>query len=300
MTLSTLPVQNLGVFPEFAFVSSVDSIATALRLLVSKNIYSVPVMDASQGKFVAMIELNDLVASLLDAYHELEGKSDDLSSVPQLLEERWSHITIQSLLDRQDRHEPFQPIRENASIQDAINTMSRTGRRVPVVNAEDKLVQIVSPFSVVEFFSHHLEALGDKRDSTIRNLGRFSPRVLVADCDTKAIDVFSLMVKNGVTGVGIRSREQDLMAVISVKDIRVAVENFATLLLPVDEYIQIVRRANLRAIAPSIYCSVGDSLEKVVSKISVIRIHRVFLRGEDQHSTVGVLSVWDIVSLFVA
>jgi hypothetical protein len=142
--------------------------------------------------------------------------------------------------------------------------------------------------------------LGDKKSATIRGLGRFSPRVLVADCDTKAIDVFSLMVKSGVTGIGIRSREHDLMAVISIKDIRVAVENLSTLFLPVDEYIQIVRRANLRAIAPSIYCSVADPLEKVVAKLSAIRMHRVFLRGEDNHSTVGVLSVWDIVSLFVA
>jgi hypothetical protein len=134
-----------------------------------------------------MVELGDLVATLLDVYHNLEGKSGEVSSLPQLLEERWNHISVKTLLERKgeplklplkscntshtlelffsltlsipsyvDRHEPFVPIKETATIQDAINAMARTGRRVPVVNAEDKLVQIVSPFSVVNFFAHHV------------------------------------------------------------------------------------------------------------------------------------------------
>lgn len=294
--LSTLPVQNLGAFDgDIAFVSSIDSLATALRLMTTKNIYSVPVLDASTNTFVALVEINDLVAALLDVHNDTQN----VTHVPKLIEERWSKITIQELLQHEDRHTPFQPLPESASIQDAINAMAKSSRRVPVVNAQNQLVQIISPFSIVNFFAHHPDALGDKRSATIRNLGRFSPRVIIADCDTRAIDVFAQMVRSGISGVGIRSREHDLMAVISIKDIRVAVENLSTLLLPVDEYIQIVRKANLRAIAPSIYCSVEDALEKVVAKLSAIRMHRVFLRGEDHKSTVGVLSVWDIVSLFV-
>jgi len=129
------------------------------------------------------------------------------------------------------------------------------------------------------------------RHKTIKQLGKYSRHPIVVDCDTKAVDTFAKMVHSGITGLGIRSREHDIMAVISIKDIKVAAENLATLTLPVDEYIQIVRRANLRAIAPSIYCSVDDSFEKVVAKLAAIRMHRVFLHGEDHHSTVGVLSV---------
>jgi len=115
----------------------------------------------AQGKFIAMIELNDLVASLLEVYHELEGKASasELSSLPRVLEERWSSISLAKLLERKDRHEPFQPIPETSSIQDAINTMARTGRRVPVVNAEGKITQIISPFSVVNFFAHHVRII---------------------------------------------------------------------------------------------------------------------------------------------
>jgi len=298
--LSVLPIENLGRFSgDIATVTPEESLAATLKLLVSKNVYSVPVYSKATNAYVAIVEVGDLVATLIDLYKELET-SIDLHHLPQRLEERWNALTVQFLLSHPGRHEPFQPLKENNSVQDAINGLGKSGRRIPIVDSQGKVVQIVSPFSVINFFGHQLDVLPDEvKHKTIKQLGRYSKHPIVVDCDTKAIDTFAKMVQSGVTGLGIRSREHDIMAVISIKDIKVAAENLATLTLPVDEYIQIVRRANLRAIAPSIYCSIDDTFEKVVAKLAAIRMHRVFLHGEDHHSTVGVLSVWDLVSLFV-
>lgn len=303
--LSTVPVTALC--SENISVVTVDSstpLPNVLKVLGAKNIYSVPVVDSRDAtKYVGLIEVGDVVAELVAVYQSvnLNEATTDIHQLVSLVESKWKALTVEKLLSNPNRFSPFASISLNtATVQDAINALAQSGRRVPVVNDANQIVGIISPWTIVQFLHSHMHLLGDNAKKTVKEINRYSHKPVVVDSTTRAFDAFSKMIEHGISGLGIQSKDgHEIMAIVSIKDIRVASENFLTLFAPIDEYIQIVRRANLRAIAPSIYCSINDPLEKVLAKIAAIRMHRVFLHGDDQHSTVGVLSVWDIVSLFV-
>jgi len=118
--------------------------------------------------------------------------------------------------------------------------------------------------------------------------------------DSKVVEAFHLMAERNITGVAVVDTDGTLFSAISAKDIKELdwSSPFKRLYTSSLEYIQAVRDHDVNETMPIIYCHPETTLEEVIKKLTILRIHRIFI-VDDKRLPVGIISLGDVIKLLV-
>lgn len=117
--------------------------------------------------------------------------------------------------------------------------------RIAVFDATGEMCQIISMSDAVRFLAANVDKLKTLANVTLRDLGLVTAddnektkNLETVPPTTPAIEAFTLMVRSGVSGVGVLDDKGKLIANVSVSDMRtIEPEHFGVLGLPIAEYL---------------------------------------------------------------
>ncbi|KAK3268222.1 hypothetical protein CYMTET_23271 [Cymbomonas tetramitiformis] len=157
----------------------------AFQEIMDNFILSAPVRDEKSGEWVGFLDLRDLVSYAICDYDDKHAKKP-ARTMPNLkvclqnvetsmyalnaaagkaVSAAYSNITYLA------RRHKFCPVTEEKSLVDVVNLLGAGIQRVPVVNEDGEIVNIVSQSSIITFLNKHLDTLGDVVDRSVADLG---------------------------------------------------------------------------------------------------------------------------------
>jgi len=194
------------------------------------------------------------------------------------------------------------PLRSQDSVSEALKVFEQTGvHRVPIIGGDDvaNINNVLTQVDVINWMAHHTkEVHPEARKKTLSQLHVQPKFVLSVELNTRVYDAFKMMVDNKITGIAVVNPDGTLLSNLSAKDIK---EVKADELLPwmsrsTLEFIQMVRSKQINVTVPVFSCHLNHTLEEVIQRLSVLRVHRLYITDEASRP-IGVLSLGDLCKL---
>ncbi|KAL6077690.1 AMP-activated serine/threonine-protein kinase regulatory subunit [Balamuthia mandrillaris] len=319
---STKVVDLLPAGFSLKHIDSQDSVELGLRLLVQNNIYSAPVLDAEKSEFLGLIDLNDVVLHLVRVFLKQATGSEELS--PEAIQKLATHRFKAADLSHMLTHFMTHPIKDlinlsgtnalrttsnEASVQSVLDTMvkEQLSRIVVVEGDSNRVVGLVSQSNIVNFLAKHESALGPIASKTLGEAKIGSSHVIAVPTDTSTIVAFAKICLHNISHLAITNEHGHLVGNISLKDVKGA-GDFAGLVGHVYDYVNAIRRENLKAVHPAIHANDTETVGRTIVRLATIHIHRIYLthieKGQQDkvssYAPSGVVSLRDVLSLFVS
>lgn len=293
---------------DIAWVPSTASVGDAYHVLVSKNIYSVPVLDAAANHYSGLIDLVDIVAAMMDMFYETANVHSAVE-LSHVVSSKWKkeavsiHKRLMALpavdVCNKSGQNPMKLVPQGTELHPVLKNLAHDVRRLPVLNADKKIVQMVSQADVIRYIhSKHMTSLAEKLKRPIR---AFIHEAVDVEPTTRTLDCFAIMNELKISALPIVDRSDGtIIGVITLKDVVGGLDDLSHLFKPVEDFISFMRQQNIGEIREFPFISMRDeaSLEKAVNKMMAAKIHRVFVKKEGADK-IYVLTIKDVlVSLF--
>lgn len=299
--LSDLKVSDIESPKSIVTVDGGETFEAAFSKLVENNLLSAPVWCEAEKNYVGYLELRDLLSIVLAT---VDVESGTPKSVDDLLKAAKEHLlaTDGVTLTYLARRNPFKVVSPDASLLDVVNLLAAKSatrvRRVAVVDADKKLVGIVSASRCVAFLAEHLEQLGDSANKTVVELELGSTPVQTVQSDTPAVTVYQLLDKLHISGVAITSSSGALFGNISARDLKnfISCAAFDKLSKPIDNFLAELRSEDINIRVPTIQVFEHATLAQIAAKLKATGVHRLYVvDNEASLKPVRVVSVTDVV-----
>jgi len=216
-------------------------------------------------------------------------------------EEEFRHKTVNDLMSHPlTRRNPFHPVKTGYSLYHVIETLARESdlHRVPIVDNDRQLMNLITQTQVGMFLVGNIESIGPKLNKPLRLMAdAIKPVHKVMDTQP-AIDGFSLMVKENISGIAVVNDAGVLRGALSVRDLKAVAPDaalFWRLYQPTGTFLSKLNReyGEERPTRPQ-YCSPDDTLEAALKVLVYNKIHRVFI-VDDERKPIGVFSMKDLL-----
>jgi len=290
-------------------IESTATVSQAVEVLSKAKILCAPVIDASKkgetwlDKYLGLVDMADVVHFALAKVEVAKHKSKGFAALVQEAKEFQTH-QVKDILDS-NGHNPFVPLALTSSMRDAMLLLGKHHLyRIIVIDPEkQELANIITQSAMVKVLGDNLKHFGDFGKKTLEEVGLgASKKIYSVTSDELAIDAFKLMLDKRVGAVPVLGVDGQLVGNISLRDIRVAVataEKFALLFEPMSKFLSDIRAESDDIMSPAISCKSSDTVEKVIGKLCVSRIHRLYLVDANEKLS-SVCSLSDIISIFVS
>jgi len=277
-----------------------EDVASLLKKMTDAQILSVPVEDTDpKVGVIGFVDVLDLLYFVLDIV-EQTGKDFTQLNIRDL---KWEGqcFSRQSVghLSNISRSDPLHTVRADTSLIEIVKLFAQEIHRVAIIDKETPehfISNVLSQSDVLNFITTRGTWMGTKLTSTIKDVG-LSPLGVCTVLNTMlTTDVLKFMRTYKVSGVGIVDHSGKLVGNFSATDLLGLTEDtFPLLSLPVTEFF-----LRLHGFAkPPIYCTVNDSVEFLLLKFAVHKVHRIYLVNETMNP-VGVLTMTDIMQFLLA
>jgi CBS domain-containing protein len=222
-------------------IDSQSSLLQGFETLVDNNILSAPVYDASKNKYIGFLDVRDLVSFVVFLVDE--QKVSDTKTLKDIITHgikmfktpTTDGVTI-SYLSRRNK---FIPVQEEATLWTAAQIIARQSvHRVPVVNKEGKVVNIISQSSLLGFLNDHLTELKEETDKTIGELRIGSRPVTSVNKDAAVIEAFRLMDRHRRSGVALVDNSGRLVGTTTGKDLGVRFNSTVPLKASINKFMR--------------------------------------------------------------
>jgi len=282
-----------------------DVVVDVWRGLVKHNFLSCPVILKDTKKYFGFIDMFDIVKYILNHFgsSNILGKEKDFWDLVEE-EKLFAKKTVNDLMTYPLSHRnPFHPVKEGYSALAVIEALAREENlyRVPVIDKNRQMFNLVTQSQVVDFLARNLEHLGPKANKPIKLCEHaFKPRVLSVLEDSIAIDAFNSMVEKEVSGLAVVDKNGILCGNISLRDIKLisydaklfwrlqqTVKEFLTKLQ--DEYA--TKHGRPRSV---IVATESDTFGTAIRILSEHQIHRIYVVDSNKKA-IGVLSLKDVL-----
>jgi len=271
---------------EIICVSHKESLPSAFKKLIENNILSVPVINLD-GTYSGFLDILDIVTFLIDLLGEDKLTKEDVN-VEKI--EAFQNATVSQVMTYPiSKKNPFHPFPVGSSLLSAIEVLAQGVHRVPIINADNKLVNILTQSSVLKFIQKNKHLLGEKENMLLKDMYLFDQYVLSVNEKEKAIDAFRLIRLTKVGALAVVNDEGQLVGNCSAKDLKKISNNsilLARLFKPLQEYLK-----DQHEIA---FATKNETLGTVIDRIVDKNLHRVYLL-DDGLKPEGLLSLSDIL-----
>jgi len=165
--------------------------------------------------------------------------------------------------------------------------------------ATREIKSVITQSRIVQFIHSNIDALGDRRHRLVGEFPDSFAPVLTISGDAPAIDAFTSMAKEGFTGLPVVDKNNQLLGVISMNDIKgMALDGslFFRLYNSTWNFLQRVSSDYPNRPTGPIYCKKSDSLEAVIGLIVTHKLHRLPVVNSDTDKTVvGIVTLRDVL-----
>jgi 5'-AMP-activated protein kinase, regulatory gamma subunit len=275
-----------------------EKVIAVWKALSKHGFLSCPVLQQNKHKYYGVIELSDIVNHFVRTWGELELKNTSNFIKLAETDEAFNKLTVDDLMTYPvSKKNPFHPVEENFSLLHAAELLARTENlhRIPVVDKEGQLMNMLTQSQFIQFISKNLSSLGTKKNKPISEFTNSLKKVEIVEESQKSMFAFNKMSKSGITGVGVVNSKGELSGVLSVRDLKIVANDekiFLKLFLSVEDFIKCIHSENRPKKVISV--TVKDTLETVVKLLSENKIHRVFVVDEKK-KPIGVVSLKDVL-----
>ncbi|GAM27430.1 hypothetical protein SAMD00019534_106060 [Acytostelium subglobosum LB1] len=220
--------------------------AQGFNLLIDNRIQSIPVFDLTANKYSGFLDIRDLVSFSLFLYDN-NVKAETLLDLVNFGVKMFKHQTDVSVTYL-SRRNPFNSIMVGSNLLKVVDILSKGTHRVPIVDKDGKLVDIISQSSIIQFIDKNVNSSMlpelDQKISQLDSLG--ISNVTSAKNTSLTIDVFRVMDVQGKSGVAIVDEQGKLIGSTSSADLKLFINNPSTaiLQLPIMEFLNKIRLLN--------------------------------------------------------
>ncbi|EFN53812.1 hypothetical protein CHLNCDRAFT_53630 [Chlorella variabilis] len=273
------PLEGPAKPPELIKFTTAQSVGDALKALAAYNILSAPVSDAATGEYVGMVDVADIMGSMLrGVYPELLEKGyleqhkrlsiSELQSVGvEFCSRKLSNLlhggdlwfkgdTESNLLEvvetgfrvRAPRklHVPHHHLKvhHRVAVFDILPGEQTPDGPVP----EWHITDIVSQTDVVRFLAAQIDRLDAAFNLPVSQLGLVTHDVETVPGSTPTLAAFAAMHRSGLSGIGVtEAAGGPLLANLSISDLRgLTPDRFGALALPVGAFLLLQKGRGLR------------------------------------------------------
>jgi CBS-domain-containing membrane protein len=200
------------------------------------------------------------------------------------------------------RRNPFFPVEGTASLQVAIDALVRWKvHRIPVVDENGNLITILTQSHVVSFLEHQLAKHypSSIAGQTVEQLKLGYRHVISIHYQQKTSLAFKLIFNRRVSAIAVVDDNGKLVGTISASDLSKIEHDgrmIALLGLPVCDFCKLKNENEM--IPGPISISPRNTIEEVLYKIDVTRVHRVWVLDDEKKHVMGVISLIDLLDLF--
>jgi len=284
-----------------------DNIVDVWKGLVSHNFLSCPVLQKTKHRYYGFVDLWDILKYVVDFFStkddQLLRNSEDWLKLVSAHED-FMKLTVNDIMKYPlTKRNPFFPIHSGFSLFSAIEALAKEKNlhRVPVVDAERKLITVITQSQIVQILNKSLDSIGERKNKPVVMMDRFIENVYTIHEDAVAMDAFKMMVEREVSGLAVIDSDGKLTGTISVRDLKaisVDARMFWRLYQTVKNFLLKIRKENNETGGdrPRTVVTVkpSDTLETVVKKLAENDIHRIFIVDEHK-KPIGVISLKDVL-----
>jgi len=300
--LSKETVKAIEAPDSIIVIESKENLHDAFQKLLDNNILSAPVHDKEKNEFIGFLDVRDLVSFVVFVYDE--QKVTDNTRLRDLLQHGTGQfkmpttdgVTV-SYLARRNR---FASVQQDAPLLRVSEILAKGVHRVPVVNGQGKVVNVISQSSIVKYLADNLRdaIIENKNDPTIEALKIGTKPVLSVNKKATVISTYRQMDQKKRSGMALVDETGRFVGTTTGKDLGLFLENptLAALNLPIFEHLQIIRQKQTDIKSPSISVFDHDRISRAIGLIAATRVHRVFVvDSEKDFRPVRVISITDIL-----
>jgi len=291
-------VSSIPPPPQLVVVSSTETPVQGFEKLLKYNILAAPVYDEVAKKYTGFLDIRDLISYAVFAFEN----RDKVAYKPKgpVYTTLIDDVTVTYF----SRRNPFHPVNSQATLWDVAQILAKGGvHRVPVVDSDGKLLNIVSQSTLIQLFNRELNA-SLKEVALLKILGSLgtSP-VLSVSADALAIDAFKLMDNSKRTGIAVVDSQLRLVGNTSGKDLKLFIgstNSYDVLMLPILTFLNKIREEKIDISMPSIAALTDDTLGYVIQKLASTRVHRLYIVNSDtDYRPIRVISLTDILRYII-
>jgi CBS domain-containing protein len=317
--------------------TSIHTPMTGFQLLLKNDILSAPVWDPTSSSYIGMLDIRDLVSSIMFAVKTqqrarskstnvevqlpLGGGSPEAAAVinEEIRSEAafhakdWEEHAEKSIkkkfsgteprLEYLARRNPFQTIKNDATLYEAAKQLSGRTHRLAVLGEDKRVAKIVSQSQLVHFLSEHLNDVAENASQTIEETSLGLRDVISARGDRPALEAFLELDNHQLSGVAVVLRDGTIAGNTSSRDLRYFLMDRGALSVNMNllDYLAAIRQKDVTASDRAPVCSVGPSgtISRIVGLLAATEYHRVYI-VDQRHKPIGVVSLTDILKYVTA
>jgi len=193
------------------------------------------------------------------------------------------------------RVDPFVSVTGTTTLLDVVRIFAEGVHRVVIMDS-GRITNIISQFDMVQFLATRGVWIGSAIEKSLGEVGLEAQGVLSVLDSVEVVDVLRFIYENKISGVPIVDKKGMIVGSFSATDLLgITEDNFAFLTMPVKEYLK-----NLYGFPkPPVCCREFSSVEDLLLKIVVHKVHRIFIVDDHMRPT-GVLSLTNIMKFLLA
>eukprot|EP01089_Gocevia_fonbrunei_P015671 TRINITY_DN4642_c0_g1_i1.p1 TRINITY_DN4642_c0_g1~~TRINITY_DN4642_c0_g1_i1.p1 ORF type:complete len:332 (+),score=75.39 TRINITY_DN4642_c0_g1_i1:178-1173(+) len=304
-TLSANPLQQpiSALFPDslptIATAKKKDHISKTFKTLIDHKILSCPVFNVAKQNYIGFIDMVDMVTHVINTCQESELMGGEL---PVIMEnqERFTKSLTGNICDLSKRN-PWKPVDKKVPISAAVKLMVQWKvHRIPIVDSDGELLTLVTQSQICKFINDHMDAYTSLASKTVGDLNLGLGNVFTVNVNGRAVDAFKIMHDQGVSAVGVVNDEGELIANISVSDLKLIGYDgklMNALLFPITEFLKLISPNAAFGVGP-ISVDTSATFKEVVSTLVLARIHRVYVVDKSNNKPIGVISQLEVLKAF--
>jgi CBS domain-containing protein len=250
---------------------------------VENNVLALPVL-TQKGEYYGLVEIFDIVRFVTEMFSDISNTS--MVDLERLFasDTKFSNTLVSEVMQWPlKKNNPFHPVTKGYSLFSAWEILALSeAKRVPVIDVNSQIADIVTQSMMVDFLWQNLEMIGKLADKKIQDIQLLRNHVVTqVDENSKAIVAFREMVNRQEDHVAVVNKSGQLVDNLSLRDlrgIRPDVKVFYRLWSTVAEFKARVRE-EFPEKTPSglMFVLQTDTLFQVVEIMAVKHVHHVFV-----------------------
>jgi len=266
-----------------------EDVKELLKKMSDAHVLGAVVVDDEKPGVWGFVDVLDIMSCVL----EITTESRDITkeSVQNLKWEGQCFIRqMTGMLVNISRSNPFQTVTLDATLMDVVNILAEEVHRVGVTDG-GRLINVVSQSDIVSFLTTHGVYIGSSIGKPIAQAGLPPLGVVSVGDDLNIVDCLKFMVEHKLSAVPVVDKNGRMVANFSATDLLGLNEsNFSLLQLSVKKFLFSVHGFP----KPPVVCTTADTVEAVLLKLEVHKVHRVYIVDNSMRPT-GVISMTDIM-----
>eukprot|EP00456_Euglypha_rotunda_P025964 TRINITY_DN2092_c0_g1_i10.p1 TRINITY_DN2092_c0_g1~~TRINITY_DN2092_c0_g1_i10.p1 ORF type:complete len:330 (-),score=51.28 TRINITY_DN2092_c0_g1_i10:23-1012(-) len=201
-----------------------DKLIDVWKGLLKHNFLSCPVVLKEESKYFGFVDMVDIVKYLIAHFgpSNILGKEKDFWDLVEE-EKTFATKTVNDVMTYPlSTRNPFHPVREGYSALAVVEALAKEEalHRVPVVDQNRQMFNLVTQSQVIDFLHKNVTLLGEKANMPVGEIKSVYKPVISVTEDSLAIDAFNLMVEQNISGLAVVDASGVLKGNLSLRDIK--------------------------------------------------------------------------------